>query len=114
MRTISYEKLRLHLSSEFNAVVDEGRTVAIRWKGTKVVMTSEAEWSGLLETIHLLSSPRNAQRLFDAFALAGASRQCRRNSSSGLGSQSDIRDPSTAVGLRAWARRPVLAQDDNA
>jgi PHD/YefM family antitoxin component YafN of YafNO toxin-antitoxin module len=48
-------------------------------------MIPEAEWSGLLETIHLLSSPRNAQRLLDAAVLAVTSRQRRKNSSSGRG-----------------------------
>ncbi len=54
MRTISYETLKRSLSCVFNGVADEGRTVAVRWKGKKVVMIPAGEWSGLLETIHLL------------------------------------------------------------
>jgi PHD/YefM family antitoxin component YafN of YafNO toxin-antitoxin module len=83
MRTISYEALRRHLSAVFNGVAEEGRTVAVRWKGKKVGMISEAEWSRLLDTIHLLSSPRKSQRVGGASALAFASRQRRKNSSSG-------------------------------
>ena len=80
MRTISYEALKRHLSRVFDGVADEGKAVAVRWKGRKVVMISAAEWSGLLETIHLLSSPRNAQRLLDALARTASANRRGKNS----------------------------------
>jgi antitoxin YefM len=80
MRTISYETLKRNLSCVFNDVA-EGKTLAVRWKGGKVVMIPAAEWSGLLETIHLLSPPKNAQRLLNALARTERADRRAKNSS---------------------------------
>jgi PHD/YefM family antitoxin component YafN of YafNO toxin-antitoxin module len=81
MRTISYETLKRNLSCVFNGVADDGRTVAVRWKGRKVVMIRAAEWSGLTETVHLLSAPKNAHRPLDASARAASANRRGKNSS---------------------------------
>lgn len=58
---------RANLAALMNRVVDERQTVIIRRRGHEdVAMVAASELSGLLETIHLLRSPRNAERLLSA------------------------------------------------
>jgi len=67
----TYSRARANLASLLNAVSEDREIVIIeRRKAESVVMMSAAELDGLLETAHLLRSPRNAQRLLAA--LAGA------------------------------------------
>jgi antitoxin YefM len=42
--------------------------VVTRQKGRSVVVISEEEYESLQETLHLLSSPRNAERLLRSIA----------------------------------------------
>lgn len=64
---------RIHLRSLCDRVAETREAYVIeRRNGENVALISEAELNALLETAHLLRSPRNAARL--ATALARASR----------------------------------------
>ena len=47
-------------------VADMTEIVVTRQNGEAVVMVSLAEWNSINETLHLLSSPKNAERLLTA------------------------------------------------
>jgi len=67
----TYTSLRENLASVMDRVVDDREVVIVRRKGDqKVAMISADELSGLLETAHLLRSPRNAERLLSALQRA--------------------------------------------
>ena len=63
----SYTSLRENLASVLDQVVDQQETVVVRRKGARdVALIPATELAGLLETAHLLRSPRNARRLLSA------------------------------------------------
>jgi antitoxin YefM len=63
----SYSSLRANLASVLDRVVNDGEVVIVRRKrGKPVAMIPADELSGLLETAHLLRSPKNAERLLKA------------------------------------------------
>jgi antitoxin YefM len=63
----TYTSLRANLASVLNQVVDEQETVIVRRKGSRdIALIPAAELAGLMETAHLLRSPRNARRLLTA------------------------------------------------
>lgn len=65
----SYSSLRENLASMLDRVVNDREVVVVRRKrGQPVAMVAADELSSLLETAHLLRSPRNAQRLLDALS----------------------------------------------
>lgn len=67
----TYTNLRENLASMMDRVVNDREVVIVRRNGDqRVAMISADELSGLLETAHLLRSPKNAQRLLDAIASA--------------------------------------------
>ena len=69
----SYTKLRNNLSSVLDQVVDEQEVVIVRRKGARdVALVPAAELASLMETAHLLRSPRNARRLLTALRRAEA------------------------------------------
>lgn len=90
----SYTALRANLASVLDRVADDQEVFIVRRKGAKdVALLPAAELAGLMETAHLLRSPRNARRLLAALRRAerGAStsmsiEQLRREI--GIGSQS--------------------------
>ena len=60
----SYTNLRDNLASVLDQVVDQQEVVIVRRKGARdVALIAAAELAGLIETAHLLGSPRNARRL---------------------------------------------------
>jgi len=68
---VTYSKARQNLAKLLDEVTKNQDTVVIkRRRGESVVMMSEKEASSLLETAHLLRSPRNAVRLLKAYAKA--------------------------------------------
>ena len=68
----TYTKLRENLASVMDRVVNDREVVIVRRKGDqRVAMVPADELSGLLETAHLLRSPRNADRLLKALRRAG-------------------------------------------
>ena len=69
----SYSDARAHLASLLDRAVDDRETIIITRPGSEnVALIAEDELRGLQETAHLLRSPRNAQRLFEALAQAQA------------------------------------------
>lgn len=65
MAHVSYADLRQNLSRYMDEAIDNGALIVVTRRGGKgnVVMISEAEFAGWQETVHLLSSPKNAERL---------------------------------------------------
>jgi antitoxin YefM len=71
MVTTTYTEARAHLAELLDRVTQDRETVIItRRNGESVAMIAADELSGMLETIHLLRSPANAERLLDAIAWA--------------------------------------------
>lgn len=63
----TYTSLRENLASVLDEVVDQQETVIVRRRGARdVALIPASELAGLLETAHLLRSPRNARRLLSA------------------------------------------------
>jgi antitoxin YefM len=69
----SYTSLRENLASVLDRVVDDREVVIVRRKGARdVALVPASELTGLMETAHLLRSPRNARRLLGALRRAKA------------------------------------------
>src|SRR5947199_729486 len=67
----TYTSLRQNLASVLDRVVDQQETVIVRRRGARdVALLPASELAGLLETAHLLRSPRNAERLQTALRRA--------------------------------------------
>jgi antitoxin YefM len=63
----TYTSLRENLSSFLDQVTDDQEVVIIRRRGARdVAMVPASELAGLMETAHLLRSPKNAERLMSA------------------------------------------------
>ena len=68
----TYTGLRENLASVLDHVVDAQEIVIVRRKGVRdVALIPATELAGLIETAHLLRSPRNARRLLTALHRAG-------------------------------------------
>ena len=64
MKTVSYTDARTQLASLMEAANADREPVAITRNGAaSVVLVDAAEYAAMAETFHLLSSPRNADRL---------------------------------------------------
>ena len=64
MKTVSYTDARNQLASLMEAANADREPVAITRNGAAaVVLVDAAEYAAMAETFHLLSSPRNADRL---------------------------------------------------
>ena len=64
MAHVSYSELRNNLASYMDEVCNDDAPLFItRQNARSVVMMSEEEYEGLMETVHLLKSPANATRL---------------------------------------------------
>jgi antitoxin YefM len=75
MDVLTYSDTRARLKEVMDKVVDDRRPVVItRQKAEAVVMVSLADWNAMEETLHLLSSPKNAARLREAMAELSAGR----------------------------------------
>ncbi len=69
----TYTSLRENLAAMMDRVVNDREVVIIRRKGDqKIAMIPADELSGLLETAHLLRSPKNAERLLQALKRASS------------------------------------------
>ncbi len=67
----TYTDARAKLAELMDRVTADCETVVISRRGHEdVALISAAELSGLIETAHLLSSPKNAERLLAALAEA--------------------------------------------
>ncbi|WP_314955938.1 type II toxin-antitoxin system prevent-host-death family antitoxin [Bradyrhizobium cosmicum] len=64
MANVSYTELRSNLAAYMDQVCDDRAPLVVtRQNARSVVMISEEEYEGLIETVHLLKSPANAARL---------------------------------------------------
>jgi len=63
----TYTSLRERLASVLDQVANDREVVIVRRRGAKdVALIPADELAGLMETAHLLRSPRNARRLMSA------------------------------------------------
>ena len=71
MTETTYTNLRQRLASVLDRVANDREVVIVRRKGERTVaMIPADELAGLMETAHLLRSPKNAQRLLTALRRA--------------------------------------------
>lgn len=71
MTETTYTHLRQSLASVLDRVVNDREVVIVVRKGEKqVAMVPADELAGLIETAHLLRSPKNARRLLTALQRA--------------------------------------------
>jgi len=66
MRHTTFAKADANLKELLDEVVQGGPVIVGQGKGRNVAFISTRDLRGLLETIHLLSSPNNARRLLDS------------------------------------------------
>ena len=67
----TYASLSENLASVLDQVVDQREVVIVRRKGARdVALVPADELAGLMETAHLLRSPKNARRLMAALRRA--------------------------------------------
>lgn len=67
MDVITYSDARQKLKELMDRVVaDRTEVVVTRQKAEPVVVVSMSEWNAITETLHLLSTPQNAERLLSA------------------------------------------------
>jgi len=70
---ITYTAARANLAKLLDAIVEDREIVLIRRRGAEdVALIAADELKSLLETAHLLRSPRNAERLLTALQRARA------------------------------------------
>ncbi|MGF1604438.1 MAG: type II toxin-antitoxin system Phd/YefM family antitoxin [Thermosynechococcaceae cyanobacterium] len=66
-KDISYTQARANLAETLNEIEDNRSIAVIRRRGRPgVALIAEDELTSLMETVHLLRSPMNARRLFEA------------------------------------------------
>lgn len=64
MEITTYTEFRRNMRAYFEQVLKLGKPLFIsRPKGNDVVLMSKSEYNSMLETFHLLKSPKNAARL---------------------------------------------------
>jgi antitoxin YefM len=69
MSHISYMDLRNNLAKYMDEVCDSHAPLHVTRRSARtVVMVSEDDFEGLIETVHLLKSPANAERLLRSMA----------------------------------------------
>jgi antitoxin YefM len=69
MDVLTFSDTRARLKEVMDQVVtDHAPVVVTRQKAEAVVMVSLSDWNSMEETVRLLSSPANAQRLAEAIA----------------------------------------------
>ena len=69
MDVVTYSNTRATLKAVMDRVVEDRTPIVVtRRRGESVVMVSLADWNAMEETLHLLSSPKNAERLREAMA----------------------------------------------
>lgn len=93
---LNYTEVRQNLKKTLDQVTKSRAPLTItRRNGEPVVMIAKSEMDALLETVHLLQSPRNAARLIESIAqlnegetrqfgdLDDAEAECQRQSKKG-------------------------------
>jgi antitoxin YefM len=79
MAHVSYSQLRNNLASYMDEVCDSHAPIFVtRQNARSVVLMSEDDYEGLMETVHLLKSPKNAARLLQSIKEADANKLTER------------------------------------
>jgi antitoxin YefM len=80
MSHVSYTDFRQHLAKYMDEVWDNRAPLRVtRQNARSVVLLSEDEYEGMVETLHLLRSPANAERLLRSIKNAKAGRLTARD-----------------------------------
>jgi len=75
MKAVNYSELRENLKANLDSVTDNAELLVVhRTKGKSIVMMSLNEYNALEETLHLLQSKENRQRLESAVENINAKR----------------------------------------
>ena len=78
---VSYSEFRAKLSTHMDRVAESHAPLVVTRQSGKgnMVVLSEEDWEGWLETIHLLSSPANAVWLLESIRQADAGQVVERD-----------------------------------
>jgi antitoxin YefM len=66
MDSLSISETRANLKAVMDKVVADRVPITIRRRGENVVMISQSDWEAMEETLYLLGSRANADRLLEA------------------------------------------------
>ena len=67
MKAANYSEFRVDLKSYLDSVEDDNETIIIKRKSGKgAVLISLEEYNSIMETVYLLSSKKNADRLYES------------------------------------------------
>lgn len=67
MRTVMFSKARDELASLLDEVADDRTAIEImRRDKASAILIDKREYDGMMETLHLMSTPANAKRLMEA------------------------------------------------
>ena len=79
MRHVSYTAFRQHLAEYMDEVCDSRAPLHVtRQNARTVVVVSGDEYEGMMETLHLLRTPANAERLLRSIDNANAGKLVER------------------------------------
>jgi antitoxin YefM len=79
MRHVTFTDLRNNLASHLDKVEDDrDELIVVRQNHNPVVIVALSEWEGMKETLHLLSTPANAEHLLNSIADANAGKMTER------------------------------------
>jgi antitoxin YefM len=79
MTHVSYTELRQNLAKYMDEVCDSSAALHVtRQNARSVVMLSEDEYESIIETLHLLRSPANAERLLESIENAKSGKLTER------------------------------------
>ena len=74
----SYSEVRRGLKALMDAAISSRAAITItRSKSEPVIMIAKSEYDALMETLHLVRSPRNAERLRDAITETNAGKMIK-------------------------------------
>ncbi len=77
---VGFTDFRQNLASHLDEVVDSRAPLTVtRRGGRSVVVIAEEEWRGMEETLHLMSSPKNAEHLLRGIAELDAGKGIERD-----------------------------------
>ena len=69
MADVGFTQFRANLAGHFDEVIRSRAPLLVTRQGSEsVVMLAASEWEGVQETLHLMSSRNNADKLFGAIA----------------------------------------------
>jgi antitoxin YefM len=80
MVEVNFKTFRSNLKASLNKVEEENETMLIkRPKKEGVVLLPLSEYNGIMETLHLLSSRKNAMNLYESIEQMKAGKEEERN-----------------------------------